>query len=213
MILLLLFSRALFAASTYDCETIFGETLIIKKYVLQEKCDVCATYGAPIPGSVTTSFNPGAELWPQQKAQAKRRVFERNGSFIYLDTRYFTRSGPKFQFHLACSEYGKCTPSFEGGGPSLLLKPEQGFYDQRKSGDSGELTLQFTSRDHAGFLARISKISALPGKNVSSSGETKIYREDPEFSFDLGVDEQFELVPGEFNRLATLEAKVNCQRR
>lgn len=212
MIFLFLLSQTLFAASHYDCETIFGETLVIRKYVLQEKCDSCATYGAPIP-AISMDFNSGAESWPQQKAKAKRRVFERGGRFIFLDTRYFTRSGPKFQFDLTCSEYGKCTPSFPAAAASLLLKPEEGFYDQRKNKDSGELTLQFTSRDHAGFLARISKISSIPGKNVSSSGESKIYREDPEFSFDLGVDEQFELVPGEFTRLATFEAKVNCSRR
>jgi len=203
------------AASTYHCQTTFGENVPIRKFLLKERCEACESPGAPVPEKFLREkkieLNAAAELLQNQTSKGKRRTFSENGNYVLLDTRYLSQAGNAFKFNLHCPQEGKCIPTFVEG-EKVSIKPLGPLFDKRHPKSFGELTFQFTSRDTSGFLTRIYKKNALRGTELSSSGEMKIYREDPEFSFDLGTDEQIELLPGVYARLAALEAKIVCKR-
>lgn len=209
-------------AKTYDCRIQFGETVPIRRLVLKKgvRCPHCEHPQASIPAELITpslskEWNPKVEKDQSLNSKVKRRVFTHDDRQIFLDTRYATQDGPKFQFELNCPDQNRCDGYFKGVANKALLEVDTSTFDQRSPNSAGHLSIQIGRRENLGFIVRVFKRNlALNPKTqvtLSASGELKFFREDPLFIHDTGVDEPLALMKNLRTRIAALESKIICQ--
>lgn len=188
MLFYLLAFSALARAADYQCRTEFGETLPLR--------------------SGKVAWNESARTRPGP-AKVKQKNYEAPAGPGTFETRYVTQAGPSFGLIVVCPPGEKCRGAFAGGAETLLLGAP--LLDERAPG-TGRAELKLTNREHLNLLVRLRKIPAGAGAPLSSSGELKIFREDPLFIQDVGVDDFFAPAPGASTRLAAFEIKIRCRR-
>jgi hypothetical protein len=199
------------AQSTYDCTLEYGETVPLALLVLKKEapCLGCEEAGVEIPtdsldATRSKFWNESVRQNPLLSTKIKRHGLAPDA---FLETRYATQKGEPFSLKVHCPKEGeKCQGSL--GEPTLTRQTK--LSNQRVPGAEGKVWLQLTSRDHLNLLSRLERASS--SGVVSSSGELKIFREDPLFIFDVGVDERLALLPGIEPRLAAFEVKIRCEK-
>ncbi len=199
ILLLSLLSHPLRAAD-YSCAVEFGETVPIRKIV----------------GETTETWNEAVESDPKLKSKVKRRTLHYKGQTILLDTRYAIRQGTGFDLRIECprpskavKKASKCSGSFINKESPLRL--ETSIFNLQGAPSKGYAEISMTDREHLNMIVRVFKETA--SDKVSSSGELKIFREDPSFIQDVGVDEQLPLIDDFSIRIAALEIKIRCDRK
>ena len=206
-------------AGTYRCQSEFGETLPIRKFVLKpgQRCDVCKDVSRKIPArqldaKLSASWNEGLSEDPRWSTRVKRKDYVSGKRQIFLDTRYVTHAGPTFDLELDCAAGAKCTGKLVGLQAPYRLEAKP--LDQRLPA-RGYAELTLGSREHLGLIVRVFKEAVRgPGGTrlpISASGELKFFRADPLFVQDVGVDEQLFLLEDFSVRNAALEVKIRCE--
>lgn len=221
----LFFSLPLFAlaGSPYTCSTEFGENVPLRKIVLKagEICEKCGEVKTEVPSkqidtALSKDWNLAVLKTTSKEAGAlKRQSFKVGSHAVYIDTRYMKQKGPKFEFDMTCDKKENCTATFRKNKEGkVVLKPNGPLFDQRAPGNNAELTVEFTSRERLGLMARLTK-EKIPSKDgsfipASGSGEFKFFSEDERYVHDTGVDEQLYVLEDITTRLATIEVKIRC---
>lgn len=195
LLLLLCASNTLWGA-VYNCSTEFGETVPV---------DFTSSFG-------TLQWNPAILKSLEVKSEIKKREISFQGKKGILRTRYAKQTGPAFQFQLSCKSHANCKMNFLDGKEGLLLQVPK-LFDERLKGNRASATVQITRREHKGLIVRLTKEKIPFYEKVtasSSSGELKMFNEDPKFSLDVGTDEQLVLPEFGTERIAAIEIKINC---
>ncbi|MEZ4873094.1 MAG: hypothetical protein R2827_12815 [Bdellovibrionales bacterium] len=182
-----------FAGVHYKCSTEFGEQVLLQ--VGKKR------------------FNEAAKA-EKQRSKVKSWPIDSKDAFEYK-TRYLRQPGPNFEFKISCDEKREeqsCQASFDDNKKSLTLKAPPLF--DKRDGATGEVKLQWTTREVLGILIRVFKKDDTGAITSSSSGESKFYSEpnSKRISFDVGADEQVLKDKKWVGRIATLEFKIECQK-
>jgi hypothetical protein len=214
-------ASSVFAAS-YQCTTEFGETVPLRKTVLNKgvTCEPCKTAGATIPPNMidralSAEWNTQVASDSSLRSKVKRKSLSAGDRQILLETRYATQKGPSFTFELNCAQGSdKCSGSFKDTPEANLIKIPVKTIDNRLSNRQGRAEISMSAREHLGWIIRLFKevvpLDATSSTPVSGSGELKFFREDPLFIQDVGVDEPLHLIDSHRTRIAALEIKIRC---